>query len=109
MQGKETDKYITVYLYTLFGGYIRKGDGFENNCGGANPAAMVFEKDGKDYTFVEYWVPRDGAYHIEDLKATFPRDIFKKWQAIEETAESHNQLIAELEAEIQAKLAQQNA
>ena len=105
LSGEGTDRYLTVYFATLFGGYVQKDGAFENVGGGFQPAAMVFEKSGNSYTFAEYWVPRDGAYVTEDLEATFPKDVFTLWQSLEATAESHNKTVETLEAQIQEKLA----
>lgn len=104
LNGKHTEQYLTVYVYTLFGDYSLKNGKAVMRSGGSNPAAIVLEKSEGEYRVKEYWSPRDGAYMIEDLKETFPAPAYEALQKIDETALSHNEFIARLESEITAQL-----
>ena len=104
LNGKHTEQYLTVYVYTLFGDYSLKNGKAVMRSGGSNPAAVVLEKSEGEYRVKEYWSPRDGAYYTEDLKETFPAPAYEALQKIDETALSHNELIARLESEIAAQL-----
>ena len=106
LKGDRKDKCYTVYFVTLYGVYSKNGNKFEEKSSGYNPAAIVFRKGAEEYVFIEYWQPQDGAYYTEDLKATFPSDIYKDFRKMEETAESHNEVVAGLNKQIQQKLAQ---
>ena len=72
--------------------------------GGDGVGAITLDKNGDTYMPKSYWVPRDGAYYSKDLKQKFPTPAFEAWEKIEETALSHNEMIAQLESEIAAKL-----
>ena len=104
LNGKHTEQYLTVYVYTLFGDYSLKNGKAVMRSGGSNPAAVVLEKSEGEYRVKEYWSPRDGAYYTEDLKETFPAPAYEALQKIDETALSHNELMAQLESEIAAQL-----
>ena len=104
LNGKHTEQYLTVYIYTLFGDYSLKNGKAVMRSGGSNPAAVVFKKGGGEYRVATYWSPRDGAYYTEDLKETFPAPAYEALQKIDETALSHNVLMAQLESEIAAQL-----
>lgn len=101
LKGNNKEKYITVYLFSLYGWYVKEGNEFENKSGGFIPYAMVFENQGDKYILNEYWQPRDGEYYNNDLKATFPNEVYEK---IPFEAEAHNAMVSELESEIQLKL-----
>ena len=104
LSGKDTEECVTVYVYSLFGDFSLKNGKAVMNSGGSHPVAIVLEKSEGEYRVKEYWSPRDGAYMIEDLKATFPKPAFEAWENMEQTALSHNELIARLESEIAAQL-----
>ena len=109
LNGKHTEQYLTVYVYTLFGDYSLKNGKAVVHSGGSNPAAIVLKKSGGEYRVATYWSPRDGAYMIEDLKETFPAPAYEALQKIDETALLHNELITRLESEITAQLKERNA
>ena len=109
LNGKHTEQYVTVYVYTLFGDYSLKNGKAVMRSGGSNPAAIVFKKSGGEYRVASYWSPRDGAYYAEDLKETFPQPAYEALRKTDETAISHNELIARLENEITAQLKERNA
>ena len=104
LSGKDTEECVTVYVYSLFGDFSLKNGKAVMKSGGSNPVAIVLEKSEGEYRVKEYWSPRDGAYYTEDLKETFPAPAYEALQKIDETALSHNELIARLESEIAAQL-----
>lgn|GEM_PF-5694048 len=104
LNGEHTEQFVTVYIYSLFGDFSLKTGKAVMKSGGSNPVAIVLEKSEGEYRVKEYWSPRDGAYYTEDLKETFPAPAYEALQKIDETALSHNELIARLESEIAAQL-----
>ena len=106
LNGKHTEQYLTVYIYTLFGDYSLKNGKAVMRSGGDNPAAVVLKKSGGEYRVSAYWSPRDGSFMIEDLKETFPKPAFEAWEQVEQSAESHNALMEKLENQIGKQLAE---
>ena len=104
LKGDNKESLVTVYFYSLYGGYAKGTEGYTQESGGCCPLAIVFEKSEGNYIFKEYWRPRDGSYYQKDLKATFPKAVYEQLMELEATAESHNQLVGQLEAQIQEKL-----
>ena len=105
MNGENADTCTTVYLYTLFGTFERKDAKAELQSGGLQACAITLDKNGDEYIIKSYWVPRDGADHAKDLKANFPTPAYEAWEQIEQTAETHNAVVAELEEEINRNFA----
>lgn len=99
--GKKTEKLITVYFFSLFGGFAKVGEEYEMTSMGVHPSAMVFEKKGEAYVFTKYWAPEMNDDMEKEVKAVFPEDIFEK---IPLETEPANALIEKLDNEIRTKL-----
>lgn len=64
---------IIVYAMIMTNGYDLVDGIFKLQEGRHGPAALTFDisKTG-EYKLKEYWVPRDGAYYLPDIKEKFP-------------------------------------
>lgn len=73
----ETDGNKTIiYSWVLYCEY--KNASLEDESSSHIPTVItVEESDAGKYDLVEYWIPRDGAYYEADIKAKFPRHLWK--------------------------------
>ena len=101
LEGKKTEKLITVYFFSLFGGFAKVGEEYEMTSMGVHPSAMVFEKKGEEYVFVTYWAPEVDKKMKAAVKAVFPEDIFAK---IPLDGEQSDALFKKLGEELQTKV-----
>lgn len=64
---------VTVYAMVLYQEFAFPDGAVSLVSGSHIPTALTFSvsKDG-EYELTEYWIPRDGNYYAEDIKAKFP-------------------------------------
>jgi len=77
---KRTGNRLTVYLWAFYQEYSYDNDnnGIKEECGSHIPVAITVEKDDGSYTMVEYWMPRDGSYWVQDIRDKFPVYLWGK-------------------------------
>lgn len=88
----------TVYLLVLIQEYSAY-DGTLVEVGGSYlPVAITLStQNGTTYTVKEYWEPRDGAYHVKDIRSKFPGE------SAEDALTKQQDYIKALEAECYLK------
>ena len=62
----------TVYLWVLYEEYTQESEQLKLQTGSHLPTVITAEKKDGQYSPVEYWTPRDGAYYEQDIREKFP-------------------------------------
>ena len=80
---KQSGNETTVYAWVLYEEYSFDGKDVKLESGSHIPTAITFDTsdnsgDSSTYDLIEYWLPRDGSYYAEDIKAKFPWYIRRK-------------------------------
>lgn len=70
----------TVYMWVLYGEYSFKDGEIYCETSAHIPTVITAKQTDSDgqYELVEYWVPRDGSYYVEDVKDKFPWYLRRK-------------------------------
>ena len=69
-------KTTKVYAMVLYQEYEFKGKAFEEYSGSHIPTILTFDmSEGKEYTLLKYWIPRDGDYYAPDIRENFPKSV----------------------------------
>lgn len=71
----DTTHIITSYGWALYAEYNISAAGIEDVGGSHIPVALTFTLNEKGYQLQEYWEPRDGSYHTDDIREKFPQNI----------------------------------
>ena len=90
----------TVYLWVLYEEYTQENEQLKLQTGSHIPTVITAEKKDGQYSPVEYWTPRDGAYYEPDIREKFPwyleskaldsqRYIDKQQAACQKLAQEH--------------------
>lgn len=78
---KKSGTETTVYLWVLYQEWTFDGE-LKEDSGSHIPTVITVNKkgntDGDSYELVEYWIPRDGSYYADDIKAKFPITLWSK-------------------------------
>ncbi len=72
--GSET----TVYAWILYLEYSYDNGVLTKESGSHIPTVITVQKNGSSYELVEYWIPRDGSYYVDDIKEKFPMYLWPK-------------------------------
>ncbi|WP_050632176.1 hypothetical protein [Bacillus andreraoultii] len=72
----ESDGILTVYMWSLFGGY-NKETGLEEQCGHSLPAVIRLKNDSGEYKVIDYKEPKDGSEYLASIKKLFPKKYIK--------------------------------
>ena len=62
----------TVYLWVLYEEDTQENGQLKLQSGSHLPTVITAEKKDGQYSPVEYWTPRDGAYYEQDIREKFP-------------------------------------
>ena len=74
--GGEYRQKVTVYALVLNMHFGYSGASFHDQGGSHIPTAITFEvNEAGEYTLVEYWLPKDGAYYESSIREKFPNHI----------------------------------
>lgn len=69
----------TVYAWVLSEGFSYEDGEVITLYGSSTPVAVTFDtsdnSESSTYPVLEYWVPRDGSYYAEDIRAKYPASI----------------------------------
>ena len=68
---------LTVYLWTFYQEYSYD-KGIKEESGSHIPVAITVEKKDGSYITMEYWMPRDGSYWVQDIRDKFPVYLWGK-------------------------------
>ncbi len=69
---------ITVYLWVRYCEY-GFGNEIKEEHGSHIPSVITVRKESdSDYQLVEYWIPRDGSYYVDDIREKFPVTLWLK-------------------------------
>ena len=78
---KKSGTETTIYLWVLYQEWTFDGE-LKEDSGSHIPTVITVNKkgntDGDSYELVEYWIPRDGSYYAEDIKAKFPITLWSR-------------------------------
>ena len=66
------DEIVTVYGFALHQIYTNRNGKLQEISGGHTPVAITFRVDNAGgYLLASYWMPRDGSYYADDIRAKF--------------------------------------
>ena len=66
-------KTLNYYLWVLYQEYLFTEDGIKEMGGAHVPTNITLAEGGNGgWYLLNYWVPRDGSYYAEDIRAVFP-------------------------------------
>ena len=71
--GNKGDAIVTVYGFALHQIYSNRNGKLQETSGSHIPVAITFRVDSEGrYRLASYWMPRDGSYYADDIRAKFP-------------------------------------
>ena len=70
-----TPMQVIVYGMALHQAFSFTDAGLQDVQGSHIPVALTFEKENDAYTLLEYWMPRDGSYYVQDIRDKFPDEV----------------------------------
>lgn len=98
---KRSGEKTTVYAWVFYEEYVFENGKVRLDCGSHIPTVITLAKDEAaehGYAVEEYWIPRDGTYYAEDIRAKFPRTLWSralKWQKNIDQMKKENLAMAE--------------
>ncbi len=97
---------VTVYMWVLYEefNWDDETDSVKLESGSHIPTVIQAKKDGQNYTLIEYRTPRDGAYHVADIRDMFPLSMQKEALDAEKYYEIQSPVLAAMAEEHYAKI-----
>ncbi len=98
---KKSGNKTTVYAWVFYEEYVFENGKVRTDTGSHIPTVITLVKDETaehGYAVEEYWIPRDGTYYAEDIRAKFPRTLWSralKWQKNIDQVKKENLAMAE--------------
>lgn len=71
----EKDKKYNLYAWVLEGKYYLENGEIKQDSGSSIPHKFVVEKIDGVFKVIDYKIPRDGSYYVNDMKTIFPREV----------------------------------
>lgn len=100
LDGKNPDKYITVYLYAVIKNVSFIDGEAVNNPVGIHPCAIVFEKSDNGYNLAKYWKPTDDIkYFREDVEKVFCEEALQLYDEFLSDFKTYNDKLTAMKEE----------